>query len=465
MNPSRTPNRNIQTCAPACDLLEHSNQLIVFARVPKLGQNKTRLIPALGAEKATQVYQYLAKQTLAAVRQLASQGKCRVTVQFTGGTLGEIQAEFGDDLEYCEQQGAALGERLKHATSVAFKGGAQRVVVIGTDCPSLTSGDLERAFDELERHDVVLGPALDGGYYLIGLTRDQPLLFEKVDWSTALVFEQTVQRARSLSLRLRSLSDLPDVDYPEDLLPLRKLAEVDRLPLKQIAKRLTVVIPALDEAETLPATLHAIGCPHEGLEIIVVDAGSNDETRFIAEKHGCRVFIGNRGRARQMNAGAAVATGEFLLFLHADTLLPKDYRHEIDRILSGSFAGGAFPLRIDARGIGLRMVEAGTAFRTRLWQLPYGDQAIFFRATDFFALKGFKNMAIMEDYEMMIRIRQQGRIGIASYPVYTSGRRWQKKGILKTTWINQLCVIAYRLGFSDASIVKLYHGATRKNRD
>jgi rSAM/selenodomain-associated transferase 2/rSAM/selenodomain-associated transferase 1 len=436
-----------------------SDQLIIFARVPKLGENKTRLIPAVGATIATKVYSYLANQTVSVARQLVERGKCAATICYTGGSLTEVQFAFGKDLESWEQQGDSLGERLIHASSFAFTRGAERVLIIGTDCPYLTVGDIEGAFADLGKYEVVLGPALDGGYYLIGLTKPQPRLFEEIDWSTDRVFQQTVQRTRDSGLRLQCLRRLPDVDYPEDLLPLRQLTESGQPPLETVPGRLSIVVPAFNEAERLPATLRAAGKPNDALEIIVVDGGSHDSTVSLAEQYGCKVFTGNRGRARQMNAGAAISSGETLLFLHADTLLPSGYEHEIQRVLATPVQCGAFPLRIDAKGAGLRAIEAGIAFRSTKCQLPYGDQALFFRAVDFFGQGGFKHLAIMEDYELVSRFRRRGRIGIAQLPVTTSGRRWQSRGILKTTWINQLCIIAFRLGFSDAAIARFYYGS------
>jgi hypothetical protein len=108
------------------------------------------------------------------------------------------------------------------------------------------------------------------------------------------------------------------------------------------------------------------------------------------------------------------------------------------------------------------MVESGVAFRSRLLQMPYGDQALFFRSSDFYAQNGFKQMSIVEDYELVARMRKTGRIGLASQPVKTSARRWIKRGILRTTIINQMCVIAYRLGFSDQTIARLYRRDTQK---
>ena len=124
---------------PATIQLDH---LLIFARLPKPGTNKTRLIPALGAEKATLVYRNLAERTMSRARQLGGEKACLATVCFTGGTVGEAQAEFGDDLAYGEQIGSSLGDRLQHASRSAFDAGAKKVIIIGTDCPSLTSNCL-----------------------------------------------------------------------------------------------------------------------------------------------------------------------------------------------------------------------------------------------------------------------------------------------------------------------------------
>ena len=435
------------------------NHLLVFARLPKAGANKTRLIPAIGPENATQLYRQLVDRTLSQARQLASERDLQVTVCYTGGSASDFQNAFGDDLVYREQVGSSLGDRLQLATKSAFDAGAERVVVIGTDCPDLASSDLRSAFEELENHDIVIGPAQDGGYYLIGLNAECASLFADIEWSTSKVLEQTLYKTKELSLRVHQLRMLPDVDYPEDLLPLRRDAVCHLLPIKTEAGKLSVIIPTLNEETSLPATLDSVGSPSRDLEVIVVDAGSTDRTVEIAQQHGCKVFAGTPGRANQMNAGAAIATGEQILFLHADTGLPNDYRVEIERVLATPVAFGAFPLQIDAQGFAFRMVESGVAFRSRLLRMPYGDQALFFRSADFYAQNGFKQMSIMEDYELVARMRKTGSLGLASKPVKISARRWVKIGILKTTLVNQLCVIAYRLGFSDQTIAGLYRCA------
>lgn len=435
------------------------NHLLIFARVPKPGHNKTRLIPAIGPEKATEVYRFLAVKTLALADRLKQTLEgLKISVVFTGGSFDEARAAFGERFEYAEQCGDNLGDRLKFAVSRAFDAGAERVVVIGTDCPELNSVEIEAAFSELKHHDVILGPAIDGGYYLIGMARFQPRLFEEVEWSTSRVFEQTIARAQESSLKVQLLRCLSDVDHPEDLIPLRHDQGFGSLPLNTVAGRLSIIIPTLNEADNLQQTLNAIGRPNDRLEIIVVDGGSSDATVSIGQDHGCQTFVAKRGRARQLNAGAAAASGDQLMFLHADTRMPVGYGNEIARVLASGAMCGAFPLKIEGAGLGLRFVEVGVALRCKYFKLPYGDQAIFLRAANFFELGGFKPLGIMEDYEFIVRSRRLGQIKLASIPVRTSIRRWKSQGVLKTTVLNQICVLAYKLGFSDPVIARLYHG-------
>ncbi|MEZ6092090.1 MAG: TIGR04282 family arsenosugar biosynthesis glycosyltransferase, partial [Pirellulaceae bacterium] len=309
--------------------MNNANHLLIFARLPKPGTNKTRLIPALGGDKATLVYRSLLNRTLDEARRSAATASCVATICFTGGSTAEAMDEFGDAFTLVEQTGESLGDRLKHATTSAFVDGAKRVVVIGTDCPSLTADDLKAAFQQLERHDLVIGPAFDGGYYLIGLAGKHSSLFDGIDWSTPIVFQQTTAKAQALNLKTHSLRQLGDIDYPEDLLDHRRGTAWTTLPLATDAGKLSVVIPTWNEASNIAETLRRVGNPEQDLEIIVVDAGSSDSTMQIAQQHGCKCFASNPGRAIQMNAGAAIATGEYLLFLHADTLLPEGYRKEI----------------------------------------------------------------------------------------------------------------------------------------
>jgi rSAM/selenodomain-associated transferase 2 len=161
-----------------------------------------------------------------------------------------------------------------------------------------------------------------------------------------------------------------------------------------------------------------------------------------------------------MNRGAAVATGEFLLFLHADTLLPPDYPALIRSTLAPpGVAGGAFAFALAGDFPGRRLIECGTNLRARRRQLPYGDQGLFVSRVLFDRVGGFPDQPIMEDYEFVQRIQRLGRVAIAPAAAVTSGRRWQRRGAVGTTLVNQLIVLGYRLGVSPARLARWYRGA------
>jgi rSAM/selenodomain-associated transferase 2 len=221
-------------------------------------------------------------------------------------------------------------------------------------------------------------------------------------------------------------------------------------------QKISIVIPVLNEANAICDVLAQVLKARE-VEIIVVDGGSHDETVTLAQSMGVKVISATAGRANQMNAGAVVATGEILLFLHADTRLPGKFETFIRRALQDpKTVAGAFELQIDARLRGLRAIEAMVNLRSRLLHLPYGDQAIFLKSSVFRKLGGFPNLPIMEDFELIRRLRTLGKIAIAPAPVLTSGRRWQKLGVVKTTALNQIAIAAYLFGISPHRIVRWY---------
>ncbi len=215
---------------------------------------------------------------------------------------------------------------------------------------------------------------------------------------------------------------------------------------------LSAVIPTLNEAGFIGRTIARVQAA-DGVEIVVVDGGSRDDTVAIAEGLGARVIESEPGRGRQMNAGAAVGRGETLLFLHADTLLPTGFEQYVRRVLAGSnVVLGAFLFRLDVRTIALRAVERLVAVRCRLLGLPYGDQGLFLRRSTFDALGGFRDLPIMEDFDLVRRAGRMGRVEIAPAPATTSARRWVVRGALRTTLVNQLCVAAFVLGVAPARI-------------
>ncbi|MDZ8236744.1 MAG: TIGR04283 family arsenosugar biosynthesis glycosyltransferase [Nostoc sp. ChiQUE01a] len=218
------------------------------------------------------------------------------------------------------------------------------------------------------------------------------------------------------------------------------------------AAKISIIIPTLNEAANIKEAI-ATTQARINIEFIVVDGGSNDDSVEIAQSLSVKVISSSAGRAVQMNAGAVAASGEILLFLHADTRLPAGFDEMICTALQQpGIVAGAFNLRIDASLLSLRWVELGVKWRSHFCQMPYGDQAIFLTKALFQQIGGFAELPIMEDFELMRRLKAMGRIAIISTPVVTSARRWLQKGVFKTTLLNQIVIIAYLLGVSPERI-------------
>ncbi len=218
---------------------------------------------------------------------------------------------------------------------------------------------------------------------------------------------------------------------------------------------ISIIIPTLNEESNIKAVINSI--QSHNIEIIVVDGGSEDKTLLIAKSLDVKVVVSSPGRANQMNTGAMVASGEILLFLHADTRLPSGFDEMVRRTLAKpGIVAGAFALQIDAPDWGLRLVEFGVKWRSHLWQMPYGDQAIFLTKDVFQKVGNFPQIPIMEDFELMSKLKSLGKIYLLPTPVITSPRRWLKQGILQTTILNQIIVIAYLLGVSPNRICNWY---------
>lgn len=192
-------------------------RLIIFTRYPEEGATKTRLIPILGAKGAATLHRQMTEYTLSKVRELQNSYPLSIEVCFTGGSLSLMQHWLGSDIIYQAQGKGDLGSRMARSLTVAFQDSIDRVVIIGTDCPSLNAQLLQQAFYQLHSHNLVIGPAIDGGYYLIGLHYLIPELFSGVNWGTDEVLQNTVDIAKKLELSIAYLPQLADIDRPEDL--------------------------------------------------------------------------------------------------------------------------------------------------------------------------------------------------------------------------------------------------------
>ncbi len=219
---------------------------------------------------------------------------------------------------------------------------------------------------------------------------------------------------------------------------------------------ISVIIPTYNEEKTIQATIDRLNlCKSSDVELIVVDGGSQDETIAIAMQSGLKVLQSSPGRAAQMNTGAAIAQGEILLFLHADTWVPEGFDRWVEKGLESAIAG-AFTLNIAAPHWQLRLVEWGVKIRSHVLQLPYGDQAIFMNTDTFHKFGGFPELPIMEDFVLMQQLKKRGRIAIAPAAVLTSARRWETRGIWQTTVMNQLMILGFYLGVKPETLRRWY---------
>lgn len=223
---------------------------------------------------------------------------------------------------------------------------------------------------------------------------------------------------------------------------------------------ISVIIPVFREEllinETI-ARIESAECDHT-IEIIVVDGSPGAETLRGVPSNRIKGIVSEKGRGKQMNAGAWAASGDILVFLHVDTELPKGWFKDIVRSMeSATCVGGAFNLAIADPGWAFRVIERLASLRSRFTRIPYGDQAIFMRRDYFLEMGGYKDFPIMEDVDLMRRTKKRrGRICLIDCRVKTSSRRWKKEGVFRCTLRNRTIMLLYRLGVAPERLAKWY---------
>lgn len=222
--------------------------------------------------------------------------------------------------------------------------------------------------------------------------------------------------------------------------------------------RLSVVLPVRDEERCLEVTLASLRAGlAAGDEVIVADGGSTDRTVEIARRGGAVVVEARKGRGRQMNAGAVHATGEVLLFLHADTVLPFGFRQEVEALLAApEVTWGRFDVEFDEGGPLLRLIAWLISTRSRLFRSATGDQAIFVRRSQFEAVGGYHEALLFEDVDLARRLRPRGRMGVPTGRAVTSSRRWRNRGVWSTTLRMWTLKTLYLLGVPAEKLAGYY---------
>jgi uncharacterized protein len=430
-------------------------RLIVFGRYPLPGVTKTRLIPVLGPMAAAELQRLLTEHSLDTALAAAV---APVEFCYCGADRFRVRRWLSRvPVDLSAQAPGDLGRRMHYSISSALQQGCRQVVLVGTDIPGMQRRHLQAAFNALNQHDVVLGPSRDGGYWLVGMRRGVDI-FQSIDWGSPRVLAQTLAVVQKNGLSVVQLDRLNDIDTPDDLAGLQP-------EFKHLAPYLSVVIPTLNEAAHIRAAIDQVR--HADTEVIVADGGSCDGTQELAAHSGAVVLHAPCGRALQQNMGARLACGRALLFLHADTRLPSDFRGQIfDLLMDSRVVLGAFQFKTDYHTRSMRLVEKAVRIRSNLFKMPYGDQALFMPRSVFERSGGFDPVPIAEDLYLVRRLAKLGRVEIAPGAALTSGRRWQAAGVLRTTVINYIIAIGCLAGFNPAKLAPLYaRGLKARTKD
>lgn len=226
--------------------------------------------------------------------------------------------------------------------------------------------------------------------------------------------------------------------------------------------RVSIVVPILNEARLLPGLLghlRELVDRDSGAGVVLVDGGSDDASAEVVRRAGLTCLQAQRGRAAQMNAGAAASDGDILLFLHADTRLPVDALHRARRAVHGGAVGGWFGVRLDSSRPSLRLAGRLISLRSKLTGGATGDQAIFVRRSDFEALGGYALVPLFEDLDLIRRLQRRGPVVPLSATVVTSARRWEKLGVLRTIARMWALRTLYYCGVSPRRLARYYESA------
>ena len=217
----------------------------------------------------------------------------------------------------------------------------------------------------------------------------------------------------------------------------------------------SIIVPVYNEESTIREILAALQY-NDGLEVIVADGGSSDKTVEFVKQYPVKVIQCVKNRAIQMNEGAKRSRGDSLLFLHADCLVERGSLEEISDCLNNGYIGGCLSQRITSDKMIYRFIEASGNIRANISKIFYGDQAIFVKKDKFLKLGGFDNVALFEDALFSKKLKKEGRVRVLDNKVFISPRRWEKNGIMKTTFINWLLTLGFMLGMPLDILKRIY---------
>ena len=435
--------------------------VIVFTRVPVPGRTKTRMMPYFSPVECARLHENFLKD----IAQECEKVNADIFVCYTPQRgKAYLKTIFKGVEDYIPQMGAGLGERMYQAIGYVLGKGYDSCVLIGTDIPELKASDLEYALRLLDVNDVVFGPTVDEGYYLVGMKRPIREAFEKKTYGTGNVLEQTVVPLKEMGLTVGHVRRLQDMDDREDITCYRSRMRVQKSLQKTYTGRyllkkqkISVIVPVYNEETTIEKLQEQLLPLQKNCEIIFVDGGSTDATISMIDP-SFKILRSPKGRANQMNLGARESKGDILFFLHSDSELPKKPLEEIREVMK-DYEAGCFGIAFHSRQFFMWTCRVISNHRIKDRKVMFGDQGIFITRELFFEAGMFPNLPIMEDYQFSLTLKEMGvKLGIARHRIYTSDRRFPKKTIpqLKVMWKMNRLRKMYRDGVPIETISKLY---------
>ena len=431
--------------------------IIVFTRVPLPGQTKTRLMPVYTKEECVALHMAFLKDVLRECRRTDADIFLYYTPE---GEEKALRALLNYEGIMYPQKGNDLGEKMFNAFKEVLGKGYGSALLIGSDLPELGRKHLEEAFKKLESADVVLGPTVDGGYYLIGMKQPLWEAFKKQAYGEGSVFSNTLRAVRDSGHTTDHVEEISDVDTPEDLLCFReKMTEDSRLKESFTGQYLTdhpkisVVIPLYNEKSTIENTLEELE-KLEGCEILFVDGGSKDGTLdIIGSKYP--VIHSPKGRGNQLNQGAIESHGDVLFFLHCDSRLPENPVKEMADVLK-RYHLGCFGIRFRPSNPLLYFCQLMSNQRVKRRKIIFGDQGMFIDRKLFFQKGMFPDLPLMEDYQFSLTLKEENEpVGMTKSRLITSSRRFQGQTLKVMVGMKQLQRM-YRKGVPMEEIIKKY---------
>jgi len=422
-------------------------------KYPEPGKVKTRLASSIGNENAAIIYNKLVYHTLGIASDFKQENpSVDIFIFFYPPEKQRLMLKkYPGPWEFLPQIGNHLGERMASAYHHVRGRRYRKVVIVGSDIGNIALSDLYRSFQALDEKNAVLGPAEDGGFYLIGFTSPHDRVLRFKSWGTPDVLRRTYDGFKDQGISVAVLRTRRDIDREEDL------DVIGHEPW--FHDTVSIIVPFLTERDrlvSLVSTLEPQLWP--GDEIIVVKGGEAYNKAIENITPHTRLVFSRKGRGIQMNRGAAVSRGNLLWFLHVDSIPAHNFGYHI-RKLSGETQNmlGCFKHAFQSDRFSLKLVSKWANLRTKRLNLPYGDQGLFCKKETFQKIGGFTKRFLMEDVEFVRACKREGRVLIIPYEIYSSPKRYLRKGILRASLENHFLMFLHTLSVDDRRLYRIYY--------